>query len=193
VPRINVASLLSWLSARSDEGTRFILGTAKQLHHPRTSTCRDLREVCPSRKSHRYNYNGCLFSHLRSASHLGCMTRSEKNFLIKTACHFEDHQAQNQISSCITKQRLAFQFTMAVEDQTRLESLRTMTDLGVEMLPGTEIMTDMAGAQFVHAHGSSSSAVLIPKVGFVNTTRAGSLLTAAAFKQPKRSSCKLQP
>jgi len=34
---------------------------------------------------------------------------------------------------------------------------------GVEMLPGTEIMTDVAGAHAIHDHGSHDSAVLIPR------------------------------
>jgi len=35
---------------------------------------------------------------------------------------------------------------------------------GVEMLPGTEIMTDVAGSRrIIHDHGSHGSAILIPR------------------------------
>ena len=40
---------------------------------------------------------------------------------------------------------------------------QTTSDSGVEILPGTEIMTDVAGTHFVHAHNSTDSAVLIPQ------------------------------
>jgi predicted RNA binding protein YcfA (HicA-like mRNA interferase family) len=33
----------------------------------------------------------------------------------------------------------------------------------VEMLPGTEIMADIAGAHFVHAHNAPNATVLVPQ------------------------------
>lgn len=33
----------------------------------------------------------------------------------------------------------------------------------VEILPGTEVMADIAGAHFIHAHNSTNSTVLVPQ------------------------------
>ena len=52
---------------------------------------------------------------------------------------------------------------MASRAEERLERPGAMADTGVEVLPGTEIMRDVAGVHFVHAHGSPDSAVLVPQ------------------------------
>lgn len=38
-----------------------------------------------------------------------------------------------------------------------------MADSAVELLPGTELMRDVDGAHFVHAHNSGDAAVLVPQ------------------------------
>lgn len=43
------------------------------------------------------------------------------------------------------------------------DSTRNIAKIDNEVLPGTEIMTDVAGAHFVHAHDSTDSAVLVPQ------------------------------
>lgn len=48
-------------------------------------------------------------------------------------------------------------------NQTKPASPDAMMNSGMEILPGTEIMTDVDGAQFVHANGSRVTAVLVPQ------------------------------
>jgi len=40
---------------------------------------------------------------------------------------------------------------------------RVQCETNVEILPGTELMADIGGAHFIHAHNSANSAVLVPQ------------------------------
>lgn len=53
---------------------------------------------------------------------------------------------------------------MSLDDQRKANALgANMADSGVELLPGTELMRDVDGVHFVHAHNSGNAAVLVPQ------------------------------
>lgn len=65
-----------------------------------------------------------------------------------------------------TVQRLRFTITMAASNTPENVRQKIEQELHSELLPGTELMTEVAGVHLVHAHNAPNAVALVPQPSF---------------------------